>query len=333
MIKKVKKLNRGYSLVEMIFYISLFAILSLVIFNLMMTMTKSFKQISIKREITQSGEIMERISREIRGAKKINAVADVNGDLKLDSTDDAGASKSIEFLLQNNNLQIIEGQVTPLAVGDNFQGGKIAYILKAGDPGYVADGVTRGFISALSNQSAGGSWWGSTGACANTNINGADGTALGTGLQNTIDMANAGCLNIIQKVYGVNINGYSDWYIPSKDELHKLFINLGITSKLWSSSEISANNAYIEGITYGLPTSDTFQKSNGVPDVHAIRNFTNNSSIYLNSPNIKVMSIHFDQINTTKGQAIKVTLTVRSKHDTSNRDYIYYNTIVLRGDY
>ena len=338
MIIKIIKKNKGYSLVVMLFYIAIFSMLSVVVINSMMTMTKSFKEVTIHREITQGGgEIMERISREIRGAKQISNIVDVNGDLKLDTTDDLGVAKSIEFILTNNNLQIIDGSVAPLAVGDIFQGGKVAYILKSGDPGYVADGITRGFISALVDQTTGGSFWGGTSPCTNTNITGADGTALGTGNQNTLDMAKASCTNIVQAVKGVNINGYSDWYIPSKDELNKLLINktiLGLSiSKLWSSSEVDAYNAYIGYIGSGQPRSDTFEKGNAVPNVRAIRSFANNFASYLNSPNVKVVSLTFNQLAVTKGQAIKVVLTISSKHDPLNRTYSFYDTIVLRRKY
>ena len=334
---KFWKINEGFSLVETLFYVAIFAILTIVVINSMVTMVKSFKEVSIHREITQGGgEIMERISREIRGSKQINTLADVNGDLKLNTTDDGGNAKTIEFLLANNNLQIIDGQVTPLAIGDSFQGGKSAYILSAGDPGYIADGTTRGIISALSDQSVGGSLWGYS-PCSTTNITGADSTALGTGRQNTQDMVAASCGSITNMINGVTINGYNDWYVPSKDELHKLFLNktiLGLSGgKLWSSSEASASNAYIESITYGQPTSDVCQKSNALPNVHAIRSFAINTSTFLNSPNVKVVSLTFNQLTVTKGQAIKVVLTISSKHDPLNRTYSFYDTVVLRGNY
>ena len=335
MINKFKNNNSGYSLIEMLFYISLFAMLTMVIVNSMMTMTKSFKEVSIQREITQGGEIMERISREIRGAKQINTIADVNGDLKLNTTDDVGNAKTIEFLLANNNLQIIDGQVVPPAIGDSFQGGKIGYILKPGDPGYIADGITRGFISSLTDQAIGGGWWGGAPPCSNTNITGADGTALGTGRQNTLDMAAASCYNIVGLVNGVNINGYTDWYIPSIDELNKFYPNLttlGLLRTLyWTSSEANAGQGRI--INFNNGAQDVFQKSNGVPYVHAIRSFSVNTSTFLNSPNIKVVSLTFNQLATTKGQAIKVVLTISSKHDSQNRTYSFFDTVVLRGNY
>jgi hypothetical protein len=58
--------------------------------------------------------------------------------------------------------------------------------------------------------------------------------------------------------------GYSDWFLPSKDELNQLFIN-GIfiggfkADYYWSSSEDSADHAWFESLTKGeqLATNKT----------------------------------------------------------------------------
>ncbi len=116
-----------------------------------------------------------------------------------------------------NEVSFVSGT---LAIGQSYQGGKIAYILQYGDPGYIA-GEEHGLIAAPYDQ--GTAEWG----CYGTAILGADGTAIGTGNQNTIDIIN-GCSTsgIAARICGdLILNGYSDWYLPSLDELNQLYVN------------------------------------------------------------------------------------------------------------
>lgn len=100
--------KRGYAVLELIFYISFFAVLSLVAINAMLTMAKSLKETAIQAEFVQSGTILEKISREIRAAYDIDATS-TSTDLKLDTT--SGTNTKVEFKLLGSDLQFLENDV------------------------------------------------------------------------------------------------------------------------------------------------------------------------------------------------------------------------------
>ena len=102
--------------------------------------------------------------------------------------------------------------------------------------------MPHGLIAAPSDQSSGAEW-----GCRLILISGAGGTAIGTGNQNTIVIMNdCSTAGIAARICGdLVLNGYNDWYLPSKDELNKLYLNKtavgGFASsasiRYWSSTE------------------------------------------------------------------------------------------------
>lgn len=132
-------------------------------------------------------------------------------------------------------------------IGDTVLGGKIAYILQKGDSGYDAN-IQHGLVAAISDQITGIRWYNGT-----YKKTGATGTAIGTGLANTNSIISTQVETTTSYAAGLarayKGGGYDDWYLPSKDELYKLYLNKVIiggftNTNYWSSSERDDEFAY-----------------------------------------------------------------------------------------
>ncbi len=161
-----------------------------------------------------------------------------------------------------------------IKIGDFFQGGLVGYILQEGDNGYDRN-VKHGIIVSEKDLSFGTRWHN---GIMTINIIGARGNGIGSGRLNTeLIIKNNGEK---RKNYAAGIaslynnGGYNDWYLPSIDELNKLYLNkkiLGISDHwYWSSTEGSFFDVWFFDFQFG---SKDLSKRNGSCYVRAIRMF------------------------------------------------------------
>ena len=168
-----------------------------------------------------------------------------------------------------------------ISIGDAHQGGIVFYIVDVPIDLNGDGSLDVGLISAPSDQPNTAGW-----GCSIGNIYGADGTAIGTGAQNTIDIeavcTSSGtaadiCANY---TYGT----YSDWFLPSKDELNLMYLNIGQGNALglgnvggfannyyWSSSEY--DNYVVWGQHFYFGYQNYVNKYSDTGNVRAIRAF------------------------------------------------------------
>lgn len=159
---------------------------------------------------------------------------------------------------------------TPLTVGCSYQGGIVAYIFVYGDAGYVG-GQTHGLIAAPSDQSTGIQWY--NGSYTTTGVNG---TAIGLGYANTnaIVASQGAGTYAAQLCDDLSLGGYTDWWLPSKDEMLKVWNNRALIGGFndggvyWTSSEYDSTDAWETNYT----DQRVFIK-NATEFVRAIRSF------------------------------------------------------------
>lgn len=139
-------------------------------------------------------------------------------------------------------------ETSDVSIGMSYQGGMIYYLLLPGDSGYNPN-QTHGLISSLSDQNQSIQWYNGTYV-----ITGASGSVIGTGRQNTLNIISAqGSGSYAAKVCAdLSLGGYTDWYLPSKNELIQLLYKRNLVGGFaagdyWSSSELDIQRAsYIE---------------------------------------------------------------------------------------
>ncbi len=145
------------------------------------------------------------------------------------------------------------------------------------DGGAGADGLKSSdcgwrYLEAASADLTGTYEWGNDGSFGTTE------NGIGTGKSNTKILAEKGAdYQAANAVWGKTIDGYSDWFLPSKDELNLMYINLHQNKKgsfdstwYWSSSEDKSSYAWTQNFDDG--EQDYYPRNTGM-SVRPIRAF------------------------------------------------------------
>jgi hypothetical protein len=173
----------------------------------------------------------------------------------------AYATNSVGTVYGQQEVFVTAEPSTPY-LGQSYAGGIVFYIDGTGQ---------HGLVSAPADQ---GSYpWG----CSGTSIPTA--TALGTGATNTAAIvASCGQANTAAKIAdNLVLNGYDDWFLPSRDEMSLMATNLynqglgGLGGYHWSSTESNANSGVMLDYT-GAWYYMNYPKSIAQP-VRAVRAF------------------------------------------------------------
>lgn len=115
------KPTRGFTLIEMVVYVAIFGVISILAMQAMFVVTRAFTDLRVSRDLNSSGTaLLERMTRDIRGAYDIDTAqstfAATPGRLTLDTKDAAGVATTVEFYVENGVVKIKEGGVAQGAI-------------------------------------------------------------------------------------------------------------------------------------------------------------------------------------------------------------------------
>jgi hypothetical protein len=150
-----------------------------------------------------------------------------------------------------------QGNVAEYIIGMEVEGGIVFYVDETGQHGLVAAMVDLGPFE-----------WG----CNDLSILGADEQSIGSGLQNTQEIGNQCTETPIasSEALAYESEDFTDWYLPSYDELQEMYYSIGQGSSngnkgnfsnswYWASSQANTDIAWSFSFTNG--TTFNFYKS------------------------------------------------------------------------
>ncbi len=190
----------------------------------------------------------------------------------------SAAKGLVLFNTTTNTLQINEGDATTanwlsltastcgLSIGDTHQGGIIFYLDATGCHGLVAKATDE----------AGTYQWSSTNFQTWAYASGIYGGAQNTKKSIARAIAESSTCNAASVCDNLVSGGYTDWYLPSKDELDMMYVNLHLQGLgnfanyfYWSSTEGDNNTAWEQLFSSGGQGSLNKNRTNNARAVRA----------------------------------------------------------------
>lgn len=110
-IKNTKN-SAGFTLIEMIMYIAILAIVSVLVINVLFVMIRAFTDIRVARDINNVAVVaLDRIVREIRTANSVDVANSIfsstPGKLVLNTKDSLGNNTSLDFFVDGGIIKVI----------------------------------------------------------------------------------------------------------------------------------------------------------------------------------------------------------------------------------
>lgn len=102
------KNSKGFTLVETLIYVLLFAILSIFLINTLLVMLRSYTEVRVNDDILDAAHTsMERMTREIRGSASstITSITSTSSSLLLNTTDASGTAITEQFDATSSALE------------------------------------------------------------------------------------------------------------------------------------------------------------------------------------------------------------------------------------
>ena len=224
-----------------------------------------------------------------------------------------------------------------IVVGDGFGGGVVGYILQPNDPGYDAN-AEKGLIVQMSDEPT--AIWSNVSSA----VSGANATAIGTGSSNTNAIVNqAGeTSSAAATCLAYSNDGYTDWFLPSKDELNALYVNQAAiggfspSTPYWSSSQDSSIPLLVWAQDFSAGAQIRINKILLPLPFRCVRTFSVSKDATLSASSI-IKGVSVTDLGTPNSSLVSVTAgsatisTIQSE-DTSNTGSYVTSFVPTDGD-